>query len=176
MTRMQLIGTLAAWRADLGGYRDVSTAYKIALKSLARRYLELHDEIADQDVMISVIVDELAPEMIAGQAIGYESAAQLLITVGDNPERLKSEASFAALCSVNPIPASLGWSGRGRLNRGDDRAANSALHIIAIGRLRTDTKTKEYVEKRITQGNTKLEALRCLKRYIAREMYFILRK
>ena len=176
MTRMQLIRTLAAWRPDLGGYRDISIAYKIALKSLARRYLELHDEIADLDVMISALVDELAPELVAGKAIGYESAAQLLITVGDNPERLKSEASFAALCGVNPIPASSGKINRHRLNRGGDRAANSALHIIAIGRLRTDAKTKEYVEKRITQGNTKLEALRCLKRYIAREIYHILRK
>ena len=176
MTRMQLIRTLAAWRPDLGGYRDISTAYKIAFKSLARRYLELHDEIADLDVMISVIVDELAPELIAGKAIGYESAAQLLITVGDNPERLKSEASFAALCGVNPIPASSGKVNRHRLNRGGDRAANSALHIIAIGRLRTDARTKEYVEKRLTQGHTKLEALRCVKRYIAREVYYTLRK
>ncbi len=77
MTRMQLIRTLAAWRPDLSGYRDISTAYRIALKSLARRYLELHDEIAHLDVMISVIVDELAPELITGKAIGYESAAQL---------------------------------------------------------------------------------------------------
>src|SRR5690606_11109812 len=104
-------------------------------------------EIADLDVMISAIVDELAPELISGKAIGYESAAQLLITAGDNPERLKSEAGFAALCGVNPIPASSGKINRHRLNRGGDRAANSALHIIAIGRLRTDTKTKEYVEK-----------------------------
>lgn len=126
--------------------------------------------------MISVIVDELAPELIAGKAIGYESAAQLLITVGDNPERLKSEASFAALCGVNPIPASSGKVNRHRLNRGGDRAANSALHIIAIGRLRTDARTKEYVEKRLTQGHTKLEALRCVKRYIAREVYYTLRK
>ncbi len=176
MTRMQLIRNLAAWRPDLGGYRDITTAYKIALKSLARRYLELHDEIADLDVMISAIVDELAPDLIAAKAIGYESAAQLLITAGDNPERLKSEASFAALCGVSPIPASSGKINRHRLNRGGDRAANSALHIIAIGRLRTDNTTKEYVEKRLTQGHTKLEALRCLKRYIAREVYYILRK
>lgn len=100
-----MILTLVAWRPDLGGYRDISTAYKIALKSFARRYLELHDEIADLDVMISVIVDEPVPELIAGKAIRYESAAQLLITAGDNPERLKSEASFAALCGANPIPA-----------------------------------------------------------------------
>lgn len=176
MTRMQLIRTLAAWRPDLGGYRDIATAYKIALKSLARRYLELQDEIADLDVMISAIVNELAPELISSKAIGYESAAQLLITAGDNPKRLKSEASFAALCGVSPIPASSGKVNRHRLNRGGDRAANSALHIIAIGRLRTDNKTKEYVEKRLTQGHTKLEALRCLKRYIAREVYYILKK
>ncbi|SDU34924.1 transposase, partial [Nitrosomonas ureae] len=177
MTRMQLIRTLVTWRPDLGGYRNISTAYKIALKSLVRRYLELHDEIADRDVMISAIVDELAPDLIAGKAIGYESAAQLLITAGDNPDRLKSEASFAALCGVNPIPASSGKVNRHRLNRGGDRAANSALHIIAIGRLRTDNKTKEYVDKRLTQGgHTKLEALRCLKRYIAREVYYILKK
>jgi len=176
MTRMQLIRTLVAWRPDLSGYRNISTAYKIALKSLARRYLELHDEIADLDAMISVIVDELAPELITGKAIGYESAAQLLITAGDNPERLKSEASFAALCGVNPIPASSGKIYRHRLNRGGDRAANSALHIIAIGRLRTDARTKEYVEKRVNQGHSKLEALRCLKRYIAREVYYTLKK
>ncbi|ALQ51805.1 IS110 family transposase [Nitrosomonas ureae] len=176
LTRMQLIRTLVTWRPDLGGYRNISTAYKIALKSLARRYLELHDEIADRDVMISAIVDELAPDLIAGKAIGYESAAQLLITAGDNPDRLKSEASFAALCGVNPIPASSGKVNRHRLNRGGDRAANSALHIIAIGRLRTDNKTKEYVDKSLTQGHTKLEALRCLKRYIAREVYYILKK
>ncbi|SEQ63202.1 transposase, partial [Nitrosomonas ureae] len=175
-TRMQLIRTLVTWRPDLGGYRNISTAYKIALKYLARRYLELHDEIADLDVMISAIVDELAPDLIAGKAIGYESAAQLLITAGDNPDRLKSEASFAALCGVNPIPASSGKVNRHRLNRGGDRAANSALHIIAIGRLRTDNKTKEYVDKSLTQGHTKLEALRCLKRYIAREVYYILKK
>jgi transposase len=175
MTRMQLIRTLAAWRPDVTNYRSVMTAYRIALKSLARRYLELHDEIADLDVMIASIVDELAPELVERNSVGYQSAAQLLITAGDNPERLKSEASFAALCGASPIPASSGLTTRYRLNRGGDRAANSALHIIAIGRLRTDTRTQEYVQKRRSDGLSKLEALRCLKRYIAREMYFIIR-
>lgn len=175
MTRMQLIRTLAAWRPDLSGYRDVTTAYRIAFKSLARRYLELHDEIADLDVMIKAIVDDLAPELVARQGVGYESASQLLITAGDNPARLRSEASFAALCGVSPIPASSGMTQRHRLNRGGDRAANSALHIIAIGRLRLDPRTQEYVVKRTGQGLSKLEALRCLKRYIAREVFYILR-
>lgn len=175
MTRMQLIRTLAAWRPDLGGYRDVAVAYRIALKSLARRYLELHDEIADLDVMIHTIVDELAPDLVSRTGVGYESAAQLLITAGDNPDRLGSEASFAALCGVSPIPASSGKTQRHRLNRGGDRAANSALHIIAIGRLRLDAMTQAYVARRVAEGHSKLEALRCLKRYIARELYYVLR-
>ena len=175
LSRMKLIRMLAAWRPDMSGYRDVTMAYRIALKSLARRYLELHDEVADLDVMIKAIVDELAPELVSRTAVGYESAAQLLITAGDNPDRLGSEASFAALCGVSPIPASSGKTQRHRLNRGGDRAANSALHIIAIGRLRLDTTTQAYVSRRVTEGHSKLEALRCLKRYIAREVYYVLR-
>lgn len=176
MTRMQLVRTLAAWRPDLSDYRNLTSAYRIALKSLGRRYLELHDEIADLDVMIAKLVDELAPDLIARNSIGYESAAQLLLTAGDNSERLKSEASFAALCGVSPVPASSGKVCRHRLNRGGDRAANSALHIIAIGRLRTDARTKAYVEKRVNDGHSKLEALRCLKRYIAREVFYIIQR
>lgn len=174
MTRMQLIRSLAAWRPDLTDFRRVASAYRIAFKSLARRYLELHDEIADLDVMIAAIVDELAPDLVARNAVGYETASQLLITAGDNPQRLHSEAGFAALCGVSPIPASSGKTQRHRLNRGGDRAANSALHIIAVGRLRTDARTKVYVERRVAEGHSKLEAIRCLKRYIAREVYTIL--
>ena len=174
MTRMKLIRTLAAWRPDLTGYRDVEEAYKIALKSLAHRYLELHDEVAELDDMIEAIVKELAPELIARNSVGLNSAAQLLLTAGDNPERLRSEASFAALCGVSPVPASSGKTTRHRLNRGGDRAANSALHIIAIGRLRLDPKTQEYVARRVAQGHSKLEAIRCVKRYIAREVFNII--
>ena len=174
MTRMQLVRTLAAWRPDLSAYRDVEAAYRIGLKSLARRYLELHDEIADLDAMIGAIVDELAPDLVARNSIGSNGAAQLLLTAGDNPERLRSEAGFAALCGVSPVPASSGKTVRHRLNRGGDRAANSALHIIAIGRLRTDERTKAYVARRIAEGHSKLEAIRCLKRYIAREVFTLI--
>jgi len=173
-TRMQLIRTLAAWRPDLSDYRNVVSAYRITLKSLGRRYLELHDEIADLDAMIHAIVDELAPSLVARNSIGHESAAQLLLTAGDNSERVRSEASFAALCGVSPVPASSGKVTRHRLNRGGDRAANSALHIIAIGRLRTDARTKAYVAKRMAEGHSKLEAIRCLKRYLAREVYALI--
>ena len=174
LTRMQLIRTLAAWRPDLSDYRNVVSAYRITLKSLGRRYLELHDEIADLDSMIAALIDELAPDLVARNSIGHESAAQLLLTAGDNAERLHSEASFAALCGASPVPASSGKVTRHRLNRGGDRAANSALHIIAIGRLRTDPRTKAYVDKRMTEGHSKLEAIRCLKRYIAREVFALI--
>ena len=176
MTRMQLIRTLAAWRPDLADYRNVTSAYRITLKSLGRRYLELHDEIADLDTMIVAIVDELAPNLVARNSIGHESAAQLLLTAGDNVQRLRSEASFAALCGVSPVPASSGKTTRHRLSRGGDRAANSALHIIAIGRLRTDPRTQAYVAKRITEGHSKLEAIRCVKRYIAREVFSLIKQ
>ena len=99
------------------------------------------------DVMIAAIVDELAPELIKRNAVGYESASQLLITAGDNPQRLRIESGFAVLCGVNSVTVSSKKMNRYRLNRGGERAANSALHIIAIGRLRTDDKTKEYVAK-----------------------------
>ena len=107
LTRMQLIRTLAAWRPDLADYRNVTSAYRITLKSLGRRYLELHDEIADLDTMIVAIVDELAPNLVARNSIGYESAAQLLLTAGDNVQRLRSEASFprcvaSARCPLHP--------------------------------------------------------------------------
>ena len=174
MTRMQLIRTLAAWRPDLTAYRQVEEAYRISLKSLARRYLELHDEVADLDDMIEAIVKDLAPVLLAQTAIGLNSAAQLLLTAGDNPDRLRSEASFAALCGVSPVPASSGKTVRHRLNRGGDRAANSAIHIIAIGRLRLDSRSQHYVAKRIATGHSKLEAIRCLKRYIAREVFGII--
>ena len=116
-----------------------------------------------------------APAVVQGRRRAHhESAAQLLLTAGDNSERLRSEASFAALCGVSPVPASSGRTTRHRLNRGGDRAANSALHIIAIGRLRTDPRTKAYIEKRMAEGHSKLEAIRCLKRYIAREVYALI--
>jgi transposase len=125
--------------------------------------------------MIKSIVDELAPDLMTRNSIGYGSAAQLLVTAGDNPDRLKSEASFAALCGVSPVPASSGKTDRHRLNRGGDRAANSALHIVAIGRLRCDARTQEYVARRVAGGLSKLEAIRCLKRYIAREVFNLIR-
>src|SRR4029079_18837207 len=117
-----------------------------------------------------------APSLVARNSIGRECAAQLLLTAGDNAGRIRSESSFAAWCAVSPVPASSGKVARHRLNRGGDRAANSALHVIAIGRLRTDPKTKAYGAKRIGEGHSKLEAIRCLKRYIAREVFMLIKQ
>ncbi|CAA9366138.1 MAG: Mobile element protein, partial [uncultured Chloroflexia bacterium] len=176
LTRMQLIRTIAAWRVDASDYRDSTTATRLALRSLARRYLELTDEIADLDVPIKLLVEDLNPELLTRTGIGVESAAQLLVTAGDNPERLRSEASFAALCGVSPVPASSGKTVRHRLNRGGDRAANSALHMIVISRWRMDASTKAYVAKRTAEGMSKLEIMRCLKRYVAREVYYLVKQ
>jgi transposase len=121
--------------------------------------------------MIAAIVEELVPNLIERNSISYVGAAQLLLTAGGNPERMRSEASFAALCGVSPVPACSGKTVRHRLNRGGDRSANSALHIIAIGRLRTDQKTKDFVARRIAEGHSKLDAIRSLKRCLAREVF-----
>ena len=94
---------------------------------------------------------------------------------GDNPERLRSEAGFAMLCGAAPLPASSGKTQRHRLNRGGDRDANSALHMVVICRLRSDERTKSYMRRRVSEGLSKLEIIRCLKRYVAREVYMLLR-
>jgi transposase len=102
--------------------------------------------------------------------VGPDTAAALLTAAGDNPDRLASEASFAALCGASPVEASSGKTQRRRLNR----QANSALYTIVIARLRWDTRTRSYVERRVTEGKTRREAIRCLKRYVAREIYQVL--
>src|ERR1700730_10658540 len=113
-------------------------------------------------------------DAILRNATAQRRRGDRLLTAGDNVQRLQSEAGFAALCGVSPVPASSGKTTRHRLNRGGDRAANSALHIIAIGRLRTDPRTKAYIAKRVAEGHSKLEAIRCLKRYIAREVFSLI--
>ena len=103
--------------------------------------------------------------------VGPEVAGQLLVTAGDNPGRLRSEAAFARLCGVAPLPASSGRIDRHRLNRGGDRAANCALYRIVLCRLRYDPATQAYAERRTKQGLSKPEIIRCLKRYVLREVY-----
>jgi transposase len=174
LTRVQLIRVLAAWRPDVSNAADPVTAHRVALKSMARRYLELSDEITDLDELINPLVEALAPQLLARLGIGIEVAGQMLITAGGNPDRMRSEAAFAMLCGVAPLPASSGMTHRHRLNRGGDRQANRALHLVAISRIRLDPKTRAYVARKTAEGHSKLEIIRCLKRYLAREIFFLL--
>jgi transposase len=146
-------------------------AARTALRRLARRYQYLTEEIAEADAELKPLVATAAPTLVELPGVGTETAAQLLITAGDNPDRLKSEAAFAHLCAAAPIPASSGRTNRHRLNRGGDRQANNALHMIALVRMRYDQRTRDYVARRTTEGMSKKDILRCLKRFIAREVY-----
>jgi hypothetical protein len=175
LTRMQLVRTWAAWRPDADEFRDPVVATRIALKSLARRIVELGDEIAELDDLLAQLVRELNPALAAATGAGVEIAGQLLVTAGDNPERMTGEAGFAMLCGVAPLPASSGQTRRHRLNRGGDRAVNSALHMAVICRMRLDERTKADVARRTADGLSKREIIRCLKRYLAHELYPLLR-
>jgi transposase len=154
-----------------GDRRDPTHATTTALRSIARRWQHLDAELADLDADLDTLVAEAAPGLVARLGVGTDVAGQLLVTAGDNPHRLRSEAAFAHLCGVAPIPASSGRTVRHRLNRGGDRHANAALHRIVICRLRWDPRTRHYLERRTKHGRTKKEIIRCLKRHIAREIY-----
>ena len=171
LTRMQRLRMCAAWRPDTIGYRDPVVATRLSLKSLARRILDLNDEIADLDRLIGPLVGELAPNLLQLEGVGIEIAGEFVVAAGENPDRLRCEASFATMCGACPIPASSGKTQRHRLNRGGNRQANSALHLVAIGRMRTDERTQAYVARRTQEGLPKREIIRCLKRYVAREIY-----
>lgn len=167
---MELIDGLAR-SCPAGDLADPVCAVRTALRRLARRYRALSQEIDDADAELKPLVTRAAPQLVALPGVGPETAGQLLITAGDNPERLRSEASFAHLCAAAPVPASSGRTNRHRLNRGGDRQANRALHTIVIVRMRHDRRTQEYVARRTAQGMTKKDIIRCLKRFVAREVY-----
>jgi transposase len=149
----------------------VTAATKASLSSLAHRVADLEEEISDLDAMITPLLQEAAPELLAVYGVGIDTAAALLVAAGDNPERLHSEAAWAHLCGVSPLEASSGKVTRHRLNRGGDRQANRALWHIVITRLASDPRTQAYMERRVKDGRSKREAIRMLKRYVAREVY-----
>jgi transposase len=152
--------------------RMVRASVMLTLRDLARRWKVLDDEVKDLSRQIKELVDHVAPELVELFGVSTELAGQFLVTAGDNPERIRNEAAFAKLCGVSPKPASSGkTSGRHRLNRGGDRAANSALYIVTIVRLRHHEATRDYVARRTAEGLSKREIIRCLKRYIAREVF-----
>lgn len=177
LTGQRLVGACARLRQPATGHAlaalpdPIPAATKSTLRRLARRHQQLTDEIGDIDADLLPLVTLAAPALLALNGVGVEVAAQLLATAGDNPDRLSSEAAFAHLCGVAPLPASSGRTDRHRLNRGGDRAANSALHTITLCRMRWDPRTRAYVTRRTAQGLSKKEIIRCLKRYIARDVH-----
>jgi transposase len=148
----ELVATAARLRPDPVPATPTDAA-KFALRSVAGRWRRLTEEITELDTQLERLVATAAPALLAVNGVGTQTAAVLLVAAGDNPERLRSEGAFAHLCGVAPIPASSGKTTRHRLSRGGNRA---------------------YVKRRTAQGKTKAEIIRCLKRYIARELYAIL--
>ena len=170
----QLIEAIAALRprpGDVPGY-----ATRVALRELGRRAQFLDAQLDRLDELIGPLVTARAPGLLALHGVGPDTAAMLLVAAGDHPERLRSESSWAHLCGVAPIPASSGkTAGRYRLNRGGDRQANSALWRIVIVRMNSHPATRAYADRRSEEGLSKKEIIRCLKRYVAREVYRQLR-
>jgi len=164
-----LVGVCAAMRP--GPLTSPPAATKASLRTLARRWQQLQSELTQLDTQLQQLVTSIAPTLVALPGVGIDTAGQLLVTAGDNPHRLRSEAAFAHLCGTAPIPASSGRTHRHRLNRGGDRQANHALWRIALVRMRCHAPTRAYVERRTKQGLSKLDIMRCLKRYIARQVY-----
>jgi len=164
----------ARFRPDRARLHEPVHAAKTALQSLARRVIDLDAEITALDRQLTPLVTKAAPATTARLAVSTGHAGALLVTAGQNVDRLRSEASFAALCGASPLPVSTGRTDRHRLNYGGDRDANRALHMIAVCRLRHCERSRAYAERRTAQGKTKTEIIRCLKRYIAREIYHAL--
>jgi transposase len=168
-----LAAAIAALRprpGDVPGY-----ATRIALRELGRRVQFLDAQLERLDELIIPLVTARAPGLLSLHGVGPDTAALLLVAAGDHPERLRSESSWAHLCGAAPIPASSGKTSRHRLNRGGNREANSALWRIVITRLKSHPATRAYAERRSKEGLSKKEIIRCLKRYVAREVYRQLR-
>ncbi|WP_280275164.1 transposase [Nocardia wallacei] len=175
MPRARLIAACAAFDPDLARLTDPVEATKLALRSLAQRITDSQVHADQLKQQLGKLLEQVAPSTIGVFALGPDTAAALVISIGDNPDRLTSESAFARLCGVAPIPASSGKTTRHRLHRGGDRQANQALHTAVIVRLRYHENTKAYAARRKHDGKTTPEILRCLKRYLAREVFRALR-
>jgi transposase len=167
--KMTLVRHLAALRP--GPLASTTASAKTGLRAIARRWLMLDEEIKGHDAHLEALTAARAPELVQAHGMGAGTAAEMLLLVGDNPERIRSEAAFAKLCGACPIPASSGKTTRHRLNRGGDRQANAALYRVVIVRMRGHKPTLDYVRKRMAEGKSKAEIIRCLKRFVAREIF-----
>ena len=174
LTVYKLIGACAAFTAG-SSLADPDAAMRHALGTLARRWLFLHAEIKVHSAHLKAQTQAAAPRLVEAFGIGLDIAAEMLITAGDNTDRIRSEAAFAKMCGACPIPAGSGkTNGRHRLNRGGNRQANAALYRAIIVRMRWHQPTIDYVDRRTAEGLSKREIIRCLKRYLAREIYHLL--
>ena len=167
-----LVKVCAAFRPNT--YHTTITYTKKTLRLLARRYQALTTEIEELNTEMHRLCVRANPALLAAPGVGPDTASALLITAGDNPHRMRTEASCAALCGASPVQASSGQTIRHRLNRGGNRQANNALWRIASVRMRYHPATIAYVQKRQTEGKTRREIIRCLKRHIAREIHNLL--
>lgn len=161
-------------RSRPGTGPDPHAATSRALRHLARRNLTLSAELDQLDTDLARLVATAAPRLLAQRGVGTDVAAKLLVAAGDNPDRLHNEAAFAALCGASPVEASSGKTTRHRLNRGGDRQANNALWTVAMVRLSCDPDTRAYADRRTKQGRSRRDTTRCLKRYIARQLFPLL--
>ena len=172
-TQIMLARHLAALRP-----RDLETpddSIRHTLRSLARRWQMLDAEITELESMIENLVMRTAPQLVEHFGIGVDTAAEILIVVGDNPERIKSEAALAKLAGISPIPASSGMTaGRQRINHGGHRQLNAAIYRTVIVRMRFHQPTIDYVTRRTAEGLSKRDIIRCLKRYVIREVYHLI--
>ena len=166
----ELVTTCAAFRVRAQD-DSLAAVTRLALRELAQRIQLLDEQLARTKTRLARITTSVAPQLVARKGVGPDTASAILLSAGDNPHRLRDERSFAALAGSNPIPASSGKTTRHRLNRGGDRQLNAALWRIAIVRLATDPDTRAYLARRTGEGKTKTEAIRCIKRYIAREVF-----
>lgn len=153
------------------GSDPISYTTQLTMRGLARRIQHLDREMKTIDAQLDHLVTQTAPSLLDLHGVGLDTAASLLVAAGDNPERLRSESSWAHLCGVAPIPASSGKTTRHRLNRGGDRHANAALYRIVLTRMSSDPRTRDYVTRRRAEGRSNREIIRCLKRYVARETF-----
>ncbi len=168
-TSAALVAELASLPPRPGS--TVGYATRIALRELGRRAEFLDTQLGRLDELIVPLVTAHAPGLLALYGVGPHTAALLLIAAGDHPERLRSEAAWAHMCAAAPIPASSGKTVRHRLNPGGNRQANHALRRIVFTRMGSHPATRAYVERRTQEGKSKKEIMRCLKRYVAREVY-----
>lgn len=175
LSTTKLVAVCTRFRPDTQRLDDPVQAAKAALRSIATRADALALEARVLERQLDTLTRDAAPATSAIFGLGPDTTAALLVAIGDNPDRLRSEAAFARLCGVAPIPASSGKTNRHRLHRGGDRSGNRALHIAVIVRLRYHPRARDYARRRTTEGLSMPEIIRCQKRYLAREVFTALR-